>query len=178
MNKVRSISFDLYLRSILAFTFFVICSVLVAPLYADAIKIHVPLSPAGSFEITSPQISGQVTFDRSTGQFSADRLTVRTNTLKSGIDLRDEHLLERLEARRHRSITVYNARGSQGKGVGEIEIRGVRRPINFTYQNEGSHVQFEFPLSLSEFGITGISYLGVGVSDQITVRGRAPASAR
>jgi hypothetical protein len=137
------------------------------------VEIQVALSPAGSFEIESPRVRGQARADGQ-GGFVADQLRVAVNTLKSGIELRDEHMHDKLKSTQHPQIVVTNANGKAGKGKAEIEIAGVKRPIEFVYRELGRELEVEFILNLRAFQISGISYMGVGVRDEVKVKARVP----
>lgn len=134
---------------------------------AASVKVDVQLSPAGSFEIKAPRVRGQVV--REGGALKASQLRVAVSSLNSGIELRDEHMKEKLKMSEHPQIVVLNAQGQGGKGTAEIEIAGVKKPIQFTYQEKGRTAEVRFKLSLKDFGIAGISYMGVGVQDTINI---------
>ena len=60
-----------------------------------AIDISVNLTPAGSFQITTPKIKGKVKKSKK-GTFTAKKLTVKVKDLKTGIELRDDHMQKRI----------------------------------------------------------------------------------
>lgn len=137
------------------------------------VNVQVGLSPAGSFEIEAPRVRGQVRADGNGGH-QADQLRLAVSSMKTGIELRDEHLHDRLKSKEHPQIIVTNAKGSGGRGTADIEVAGVKRPISFNYREQGRQIEVTFDLNLKEFNISGISYMGVGVRDQIRVKAMVP----
>jgi hypothetical protein len=130
-----------------------------------SVKIQVDLSPAGSFEITSPRVRGNIQRDGS--GLKADQLRVAVRSLVTANDLRDSHLHEKLEAQKHPQIIVTEAKGSGGHGSAQIEIAGIKKPLPFTYTESAGNAVVSFQLDLKDFNITGINYMGVGVRDII-----------
>jgi hypothetical protein len=129
------------------------------------IKIQVDLSPAGSFEITSPRFRGNV--QREGSGLSAKQLRVAVRSLVTANELRDGHLHDKLNAEKHPQIIVTNAVASGGKGTAEIEIAGIKKPLEFTYTESSGAANVRFQIDLKDFNITGINYMGVGVRDII-----------
>ena len=70
------------------------------------LSIDVALSSAGSFTITSSKIKGKVYFD-SNGEISAKNIKVPVKTLKTGIELRDNHLKKSLAMKKTRRQFYY-----------------------------------------------------------------------
>lgn len=130
-----------------------------------SIKIQVDLSPAGSFEITSPRVRGNI--QREGSGLKADELRVAVRSLVTANELRDGHLHDKLNAEKHPQIIVTNAKGSGGKGTAEIEIAGIKKPLQFTYAEASGKANVSFQIDLRQFNITGINYMGVGVKDII-----------
>ncbi len=128
--------------------------------------------PGMSFQAKSSKIKGDVT--KAGDSFKADKLSVKVKTLKTEMDLRDEHLREKLDYKKHSDIQVTGGVAKDGKGSATIEIKGVKKPVSFTYKENGKLFVAKFSLSLKDFGITGISYMGLGVKDQVTVEASVP----
>ena len=63
--------------------------------------------------------------------FEVNEIYVPTNKLTTGIDLRDEHMRERLKSE---NVMVKSASGSGGSGKGIIIVRDVEKEFNFTYE--------------------------------------------
>lgn len=141
---------------------------LYTPAFAEKIKkgvkVFVSLSPAGSFEITGKRFKGgKVT--KKGDSFEVNEIYVPTNKLTTGIDLRDEHMRERLKSE---NVMVKSASGSGGSGKGIIIVRDVEKEFNFTYEvlNQ-KYIRATFELNLNDFKIPNLSYMGVGVEEII-----------
>ena len=81
---------------------------------------------------------------------------------------------ERLEGDKHPMISLQSGDGSGNQGKGLIKIKGIEKPIEGTYQVSGDSVTAEFKLSLKDFAIEKIRYLGVGVKDEVMVKVQVP----
>lgn len=64
--------------------------------------------------------------------------------------------------------------GGAGKGKGVISIKGISKEISGTYKIEGQTLKANFKLSLQDFKIEKIKYLGVGVKDEVEVKVEVP----
>lgn len=128
----------------------------------------VELSPIGSFEVKSSKIRGKIT-KNSDGSFSAKKLTVKVSSLKSGIDLRDDHLHKSMLGKKHKKVILTKAVASNGKGKAYLEIRGVKRPINFTYKESDKKLKIAFSINLTKYKFEDISYKGVGVEEKLKI---------
>lgn len=134
----------------------------------EEVKVDVQLSPAGSFEIKA-ELKGSLTKDAQ-GMYQAKKLTVKVKEFETGMDLRNKHTKEKLEFKKYPSITVSDIKAKGGKGIGVIKIMKKKKKIQFSYKEiAGGLLQATFPLSLKDFGISGINYMGVGVKDKVTV---------
>ncbi len=143
-------------------------------LYAESkgITVDVSLSPAGSFQIKSTKVRGNVT--KAGGKISGKDINVSVKSLKTGIELRDEHMHKRLDPKNHKKIIIEQAIGAKGNGVAIINIKGIRKKIKFTYKEMGSMVKANFKLSLKDYKISDLRYMGVGVEDEISVTALVP----
>ena len=136
----------------------------------SSIKVDIELSPAGSFSIESNRIRGQVSLIK--GELTAKDITIPVNSLKTGIELRDEHMKKKLgiEKDPNAKLKLVEAKGSNGKGTAVFEVLGKKQTSTFTYKLVDSNkLSTTFSLSLEKFGITGVSYMGVGVQDKADV---------
>jgi hypothetical protein len=156
-------------RRLLLITLFFLTANLQA---AGTLKILVNLSPAGSFEIASNKVKGSAS--RNGGGFVTKGISVKAKFLKTGLDLRDEHLHKKLEIKKYKKISILQGKASGGKGVAIIEIKGVKKKIAFNYKESGSNLLATFNLSLKDFKFSGINYAGVGVKDKINVVATIP----
>ena len=67
-------------------------------------------------------------------------------------------------------ISVTDIKAKSGRGIGQISINGKKKEIKFTYEKNNKKVEATFSLKLSHFGIEGISYLGVGLQDEVKLK--------
>lgn len=128
--------------------------------------------PGMSFQAKTSKIKGKV--HKKGDSYSISKLYVKVKRLKTEMDLRDEHLHKKLEYKKFPKVTVSKGMAKGGKGKAMIEIKGIKKPISFTYKDTGKLFVARFPLSLKSFGITGISYMGLGVKDKVVVEASVP----
>jgi polyisoprenoid-binding protein YceI len=64
--------------------------------------------------------------------------------------------------------------GQSGKGQGELEIGGITRPVQGEYRINGGQLEASFKIKLSDYRISGIRYMGVGVKDEARIEVRLP----
>ncbi len=134
------------------------------------VKIYVPLT-VGSFEITSNRIKGGK-IRRNGDVLEVSDIYVPTKKLTSGIDLRDEHMHERIK---NENVIVKKATGKNGSGKGTIVIRDVEKEFNFKYERLNSkYIKATFELNLTDFKIPNLSYAGLGVEDIIKLEVTLP----
>lgn len=133
----------------------------------------VVLNPFGNFKAKSEKIKGKA--KRKGALVTAENIIVDLNSLYTGLALRDSHAKEKyLETKKYPTATLIKAEGKDGKGTGVLKIRDIEKPISGTYTIKGSHLTAKFPLKLSDYGIKGISYKGVGVEDDINLEVTVP----
>ena len=140
------------------------------------LSIDVALSPAGSFTITSSKIKGKVYID-SNGEISAKNIKVPVKTLKTGIELRDNHLKKKLghEKDKKAVLLLVEAKGANGKGKAKFRVLNKEQIVDFTYKKVSERLgEATFSLKLDTFGISGISYMGVGVKNTVNVKVKLP----
>jgi polyisoprenoid-binding protein YceI len=150
-------------------------------------NILVPLKPGGAFTATTPSLSGTLTLEpakplRLGGEISTDLATIDT-----GIALRNQHLREKyLEVAKGKGfdkavlseIQLHDAEGEAFEGrttfIGTLLLHGVKHPVEGTAEvrreGAGRRVRAEFPLIVTDFGITPPEYLGVGVASKLLVK--------
>lgn len=105
----------------------------------------------------------------------AENIVVSLKNLDTGMSLRNDHMKNKfLEVGKYPDAILVKGEGENGKGTGRIKIRGVEKDFNGTYKVIGSEVEAEFELLLSDFGISGINYKGVGVEDKIKLKVSVP----
>jgi hypothetical protein len=134
--------------------------------------VDVSLFPAGSFQIKSSKIKGKVSLNTD-GTLEAKNIRIPIKSLKTGIDLRDEHLKKKLgyESDSKVNLLLLQATGKSSKGNATFEVLGEKQTVPFTYKKiDKKYGQAEFQLDLKKFKISGISYMGVGVEDMVKVK--------
>lgn len=139
---------------------------------AEPVEVTVKLSPVGSYVAKTSSVDGSATLVGE--KVKATNIKVLVKTLKTGIELRDKHTIERLQADKFPEIILVSGEGENGKGKGIIKIKGIEKTVEGTYSVEGSDVKATFKLSLKDFGIEKIKYLGIGVKDEVEVKVQIP----
>jgi polyisoprenoid-binding protein YceI len=139
---------------------------------AQEAAVDVSLTPAGSFTAKTSEIKGYA--EQRADEVEAHDIVVGLKSIATGVDLRDEHTRKQLDVVKFPEAVLVSAKGKGGKGEGLIRIRGVEKKISGTYKMDGDHLVANFPLALSDFGIGGIRYMGVGVDDQVKLTVRVP----
>jgi polyisoprenoid-binding protein YceI len=144
------------------------------------VAVLCPLTVGGSFEAKTTAVNGEVT--PSSGGAIKGALVVELIKLETGISLRDRHLRNNyLEVQKGPAFAVAKLENIKveklsGKTTfrGMLTLHGQQREVTGTadmQQNgKGYKLQATFPVRVSEFQIPEPSYLGVGVTDEVTVR--------
>jgi polyisoprenoid-binding protein YceI len=135
--------------------------------FAQTAVVEVSLSPAGSFNLKSSEVKGAATV--ANGVYTASNVKVGLGNIQTGIALRDTHAKKRLEVEKFPDAELISATGKDGKGTGQIKIKGITQKIAGTYKIDNSHLVATFPLKLSDFKITDVRYMGVGADDTVNV---------
>lgn len=130
---------------------------------------------AASFKAKSKDVRGSVM--QKGDEVEAKNIIVGLKNIDTERELRDKHTKEYLQVDKYPEAILVSAKGKGGKGDGIIRIRGIEKPISGTYKIEGSNLKAEFPIKLSDFGITGIKYMGLGVDDNAIIHVTVPISA-
>ncbi len=138
--------------------------------------VHLKLSPAGSFKGETRDVKGSA--QQNGTKVTAQNIVVDLKNISTGISLRDEHTKNKyLEVSKFPTAILVSATGENGKGTGIIKIKGIEKPISGTYKIRGKELDAEFEIKLSDFGIKGIKYMGVGVNDTAKVSVTVPIDA-
>lgn len=143
-------------------------------------QFHVSLSPAGSFIAQSSDIEVRGSAVRTADGVSASNVALKLDSLKTGIDLRDEHMKKKyFETDKYPEAVLTQATGKDGKFMGQLQLHNVTKPIAGTYVFEGDEFVGIFKTKMSDFSINKAKYMGVGVNDEIevTIRLAAPVAA-
>lgn len=137
------------------------------------VEAAITLNPAGDFTAKMSEVSGEAVIDGDS--VTAENITVGLGTLKTGLPLRDRHAKEKyLEVEKYPKVVLVNAKGKAGKGTATIRLKDIEKEVQGTYVIEGGELKADFPIKLSDFKITGISYLGIGVEDTVKIHVTVP----
>ncbi|WP_374000207.1 YceI family protein [Bdellovibrio bacteriovorus] len=139
---------------------------------AQSVVVDVVLNPMGDFKGKTSDLKGEAIVKGD--EVSAQNIVVNLKNLKTGVEVRDKHTQKYLETSKFPEAVLVSATGKGGKGTGKIKIRGVEKDIAGTYKVEGKVLKAVFKLKLSDFGISDINYMGVGVEDEITLNVNVP----
>lgn len=132
---------------------------------ASKLMIDVKLVPAGEFQGVSQEIKGDLI--KKGSEFSADKIMVNVNSIKTGIDLRDEHLWKHLNFSKYGAVVLKNLKGRDGKATALLEVSGVQAPVNINYKENGKKVMASFEVSAKNFKLPEADYMGIGVEDKV-----------
>jgi polyisoprenoid-binding protein YceI len=144
------------------------------------------LTIGGSFEARSAALTGTVALDPERGGQLTGDLTFDLETLETGIRLRDNHLRERyLEVQspenRQATLTDIQVEGLDLRRFApgsyrfraRLRLRGHERDVagKVEIRVDGRRLRADavFPIQLSDFEIRRPTYLGIGISDELTV---------
>ena len=145
----------------------------VSAMAAGSLVADVTLNPAGDFKAKTSDVSGEATVSGDT--VKADNIVVKLNKLVTGMPLRDRHAKEKyMEVNKYPEAVLTKATGQGGKGKGMLKFHGVEKEVSGTYKIEGNMLKANFPIKLSDFKISGINYMGVGVEDEVKVEVSVP----
>ncbi|MCM2348372.1 MAG: YceI family protein [Bacteriovoracaceae bacterium] len=148
--------------------FLIIALIITSEAWAqNKVNILVSLSPAGSFSAVSGKVKGKLS--KENGSFVAKKIQLAINSLKTGIDLRDEHFWEHLNAKTHSKAILTNLVAKDGKASATLEVNGEKKPIIIRYTETGKNINAKFSVRASDFKLPPKSYLGVGVKDEVEV---------
>jgi polyisoprenoid-binding protein YceI len=145
------------------------------------VTVICPLTVGGSFEAKTKNLSGDIAVGKDS-QSVQGALTVDLQTLETGIGLRDKHLkanyLEVDKGPGFKEARLQDIRVERLDGKtpfrGVLTLHGQTREVAGTAQikpsRDGYRLEATFPVKVSEFQIPEPTYLGVGVTDEVTVR--------
>ncbi len=132
-------------------------------------EVHIlgRLLPVGSFEITSDKLYGDIVLLKGKGTINSRKMSVRTTSLQTGIDLRDEHLHKYLNYKKHPRIFIKDIVIKNYQGTGKISINGVTKTLKFPVTSDKDHYISKFILIPSQFKLKPAAFMGVTVEDRI-----------
>lgn len=144
---------------------------------APQLSFEVSLNPAGSFVAKSAAVSGEVA--ARDGGFEAAEISLPLSTLKTGIELRDKHMVQNyFEAAKFPKAVLTRASAKDGKFKATLDVHGKSQSIEGEYEVKnsagGEAIEAKFKTSLSAFSIKEANYMGVGVEDEVVVTALIP----
>lgn len=135
----------------------------------SALSIVVPLT-AGSFQIDAKKVRGTL---KKVGEdsYKASKLYVKVKDMKTGMDLRDEHMKseERLNEKKFPKVIMTKIKAQGGQGTGIISIKGKKQKIKFKYSTKGKYLTAKFKIDPTKFPLKKLKYLGVGVDGELKI---------
>jgi polyisoprenoid-binding protein YceI len=136
--------------------------------------VDVDLIPGGDFTGKVSEVKGQAVIQGN--KVTAQNIQIPLSKMQTGIALRDKHTTQKyLETDKFPDAVLVKGEGENGKGTGILRIKGIEKPIAGTYAVNGSEVTANFKIKLSDYNITGVKYMGVGVSDVVDLKVTVPA---
>lgn len=147
----------------------------VAVSQAADVSVNVNLSPAGSFQAKTERVTG--TAYKTADGVAAENVVVDVKSLKTGVGLRDTHLLRRLEADKYPVVKLLRATGKNGQGQATIQIKNKTQQAQGTYKIEGNTLKAQFKIHLPDLDIKDVRYMGIGVDDDVVVSVDLPLTA-
>ncbi len=146
-----------------------------APYAVEGEVVYRGRFPLGSWEGRNPTARGEVLWDgvrEAQGQVCVDQ-----KAWDSGNTLRDEHTRSIFQAERYPRACLYlKALYPEGEALvaeGELEIRGVRRPVRILGVLRGEVYTGRFETRFSAFGLERPRFLFLEVEDRVEVLLRA-----
>jgi polyisoprenoid-binding protein YceI len=131
----------------------------------------IKLTPVGSFEAKSSEVTGEITGSE---QLSAQKLIIKSSSLKTDIELRDKHLVEKIQSTKFPEITLLDITGKDGKAKGMLNFMGQTKPVDIDYTVKDKTVAATFKINLDDYGLTKISYMGIGVLNEVQISANLP----
>lgn len=138
--------------------------------FSGEVFILAKLKPAGTIEIASPKLLGQL-IDRG-DRLTADRLYVEIKTLSSGVTLRDQHLHRYLMAENQSEIFLNNliVEKKSMKGKGELNINGHKKKIIFDVVKEKLNHVAKIQIDKRDYMLPRAEYMGISVRPVIDLK--------
>lgn len=141
--------------------------------HAQSVEVDLKISPAGSFQAKTSKVSGKA--KKAGNKITASGVKVELASLSTGIKLRDEHMKDKyLEVGKHPTAELTAGECEGGKGKGKLKIRGIEKDVTGTCAVRGKNVFAQFEISLADYKIEGIRYMGAGVKDKATIKALVP----
>lgn len=125
----------------------------------------------------SNAIKGELDYNPETKQVSGTFI-LPLSTLKTGMDLRDEHMTEKyLEVKKYPNATLTLKPfmlKDEGEAMGTLKLHDVEKEVTIKYSSNSSadsiNVNTEFDIVLSQFNIDIPSFQGITVAKDIKLK--------
>ena len=151
------------------------------------LQVTVPLKPGGAFNATTTAVSGTLSVESLKPARLGGEVAVDLRAIDTGIALRNEHLREKyLETAKGEGYDKAVLSGilladpdsetftGSSAFTGTLLLHGVKHDVagkvDIRPEGSGRRVRAEFPLTLTDFGVTPPEYLGVGVGSRLLVK--------
>lgn len=136
-------------------------------------ELRISLFPAGSFVAKSSKVTGHA--EVAGDVVTAKDIKVDTKSFDSGIDLRNKHMRQRFDPDKFPHATLVEGRGQGGNGKAKLQVRGITKEVEGTYKVvDDKNVEATFKVKASDFDIKDVSYMKVGMEDELEVFVRVP----
>ncbi len=106
-------------------------------------------------------------------------ITVKLGSLATGMDIRDKHTKEDLEADKFQTATLKVARsalqmgGGEGDAKGQLTIRDKTKEVSFHYtatkNGDALDVKGSTDILVPDYGVKVRSYLGISIKDKVGI---------
>jgi polyisoprenoid-binding protein YceI len=154
--------------------------------HAD-VQVTVPLRPGGAFNATTTALTGTLSVESLKPAKLDGEVAVDLRTIDTGIALRNEHLRDKyLEVAKGEGydkavlsgLVLADAGSETFSGTSgftaTLLLHGVKHEVagkaEIRPEGAGHRVRAEFPVTLTDFGVSPPEYLGVGVGSRLLVK--------
>lgn len=138
--------------------------------YANELSITGNINPAGVLSIESNQLFGHVVYNPTDSTYMSSYIFVPIKSLKSNIELRDEHIANYLSEKKIRNLVMTEMLAKEKIGRGKISVNGIEKKIDFTVKHSGANITSEFKLRLSDFKLKRPTFMGISLDDEILIK--------
>ena len=135
--------------------------VLCFQLRAGEVQIIAKLIPGGTIELESDKLLGQLIYNKTT--YYSRKLFIDVKTLKSGIELRDQHLHKYLINNGSPVVYLEDVKIDKKslKGQGLLKLNNVKKLIKFKVQRKKKYLFTSFNINKVDFKLPIARYMGI-----------------
>lgn len=139
-----------------------LCLLPTLALAAGTAKVNVKLTPVGGdFTAVTTKVRGFI--EKVDGGYVARDIGFSVGSLDSDQSTRNDHMWKELGGKEAR-VVLKDAKGAGGRGSGTLVVKGISKPISFSYTEKGDKVLAKFSLNFSHYGIKP-SFMGVTIEE-------------